>query len=311
MNGVCCVIGGSGFIGTSLVDALLRTGRSVRVIGQHREYAHPAVKGLTYHSGDYGDECFLMKTLSGVDEIVDLAYSTIPKTSFDDPIHDIITNLPQAVNLYKIAASMPIRRILFVSSGGTVYGKASSFPITEEQPTEPISPYGITKLAIEKYAGMYHHLFGLPVTCLRPSNAYGEFQVPYRGQGFIATAVASIFDGKEIKIFGSHGAIRDYIYVEDVANGIIAALDRAEAGQVYNIGTGIGKSNRDVIEILTHFAETEGTPVWLTYMPERQFDVPVNILDSTKLSTQTGWVPRTGLEEGLERIWYYYNKTRV
>src|SRR5208283_5085757 len=132
---------------------------------------------------DYGDRSFLADLLKDVDEVVNLAYSTVPKTSFEDPVQDILSNLPSAVNLFLATSQSSVQRLVLVSSGGTVYGKAASLPIVETHPTNPISPYGITKLAIEKYAVMYHNHTGLPVVVLRPGNAFGEGQRPFTGQG--------------------------------------------------------------------------------------------------------------------------------
>ena len=186
---------------------------------------------------------------------------------------------------------------------GTVYGIAGSLPISEEHPTHPISPYGITKLAIEKYAGMFHALYNLPVTIVRPGNAFGEGQFAFTGQGFIATAVQSILTGKKIEVFGKHGTVRDYLHVEDVARGIIAALEYGEPGQAYNIGSGIGKDNLAVLEVFRPLAGKEGYPIEISFLPPRKFDVPANVLDSRKLISISGWQPRISFEEGVERIW--------
>jgi UDP-glucose 4-epimerase len=130
---------------------------------------------------------------------------------------------------------------VLVSSGGTVYGVARSLPIAEDHPTEPISPYGITKLTIEKYAGMFGAASGLPIVIVRPGNAYGEGQHASTGQGFIATAMDAICRGEAVGVFGPIGTIRDYVHVADVASGIVAAWILGAAGETYNIGTGVGR----------------------------------------------------------------------
>ena len=299
----CCVIGGSGFIGHHLVGILASQGRPLTVIGRNRLPTRRLPSGVRYIAGDYSDQDFLRSVLNDVDEIIDLAYSTVPKTSFEDPVKDILNNLPASVNLFEVTSSLPIKKIVVVSSGGTVYGKAVDLPISEDHPTNPISPYGITKLAVEKYARMYHALKGLPVVCVRPANAFGEGQKPFIGQGFVATAIASALEGREINIFGEQGTIRDLVYVKDVAAGIAAALNHCPPGECYNIGSGIGRSNLEILEMLAAIAKSRDIVLRVKVLPSRLYDVPANVLDSSKLQNKTGWFPKVSLTKGLELTW--------
>lgn len=303
----CCVIGGTGFIGRVVVRRLIASGREVSVIGRRAQPQAGLDMRARYLCGDYGDRGFLERALSGMEEIVDLAYSTVPKSSFEDPIHDITTNLPQAVNLFQVAAGRKdIRKLVVVSSGGTVYGPAQVIPIPESHQTNPISPYGITKLAVEKYALMYHRLFDVPATVIRPSNAYGEGQLPFRGQGFIATAVATILKGGAVTVFGGDQIIRDYIHVEDVADGIIAALDSGQPGRCYNVGSGYGLTTNQVLSHISGFAERIGKAVEVDRRPLRSFDVPTNILDCASIRADTGWHAKIAFSDGLERVWRWF-----
>ena len=298
----CCIIGGTGFIGSHVVRRLVSK-REIIVIGKERIPSRPLPEGVLYCPGNYGNRKFLTGILKDVDDIISLAYSTVPKTSFEDPIRDILENLPASVALFEVASQLAIKKLVLVSSGGTVYGKTQDVPISETHPTNPISPYGITKLAIEKYAMMFNALKALPVVCVRPANAYGEGQKPFVGQGFIATAMASILRDKEISIFGESGTVRDYIYVTDVASGIVAALEHGQPGMYYNIGSGIGRSNREVLDAITPFARDAGFEVRLKILRARDFDVPVNVLDCTKLRDETGWELKVTFEEGIKRAW--------
>lgn len=304
--GRSCVIGGAGFIGKYVVEILLSRKRDVTVVDRmDPQLAFPG--RIRYLCGDYSDDGFLAKALEGSDEIIDLAYTTVPKTSYDDPVHDISSSLPPAVKLFSTASGLPIKKLVVVSSGGTVYGQANTLPIREDHPTNPISPYGITKLAIEKYALMYHHLNRLPVVCVRPSNAYGEGQKAFTGQGFVATAIANILKEQDVVIYGESGTIRDYIYVRDVAKGIVAALERGVPGSCYNVGTGVGKSNRDVLDAISSHAASLGFRARLHVLPSRHFDVSANVLDSSKLSEETGWKPLTSFDDGIRRTWDWYH----
>jgi UDP-glucose 4-epimerase len=302
----CCVIGGTGFIGFHVVNALLNQGRMVRVVGRNESPARQLPSSVEYFPGDFGDTRFLEHVLEGVDEIIDLAYATVPKTSFENPVQDILLNLPPYVNLLELASRRGIQKIVVVSSGGVIYGHADYIPIDEKHALNPISPYGITKLAIEKYAFMFQVTHGLPVVCVRPGNAYGELQLPFAGQGFIATAIASILSGRELVLYGQSGTIRDYIHVEDVASGIVAALLHGKSGDVYNVGSGVGRSNRDVLDALLPYAQAENLTINISSQPLRTFDVPVNVLNSLKLQSDTNWLATIPFEEGIKRVWNWF-----
>ena len=284
----CCVIGGAGFIGTVLVEQLLRTGREVVVIGRRECGQVLLPSGAQYLSIDYQDRDRLTKCLSDVDEIVDLAYATVPQTSYADPVFDILANLPPSVSLLESIKEKALKKFVFVSSGGTVYGPATAVPIPETHATNPISPYGITKLTIEKYGLMYHRLYGVPFTVVRPANAYGVGQKAFSGQGFIATAIGLIKRGEPVTVFGDSGTVRDYVHVTDVASGVIAALEHGCSGGIYNIGSGIGRSNMDVLQTLNALAEKDGARVDVVNLPERKFDVPINVLDYSRLTDVSG-----------------------
>ncbi|UYZ57452.1 NAD-dependent epimerase/dehydratase family protein [Hymenobacter latericus] len=302
-----CVIGGAGFIGRAVVTELLTLGRQVVVVGRN---ARPAdLSEEVYYVANPGGAStpLIRQVLECVSEVIDLAYATSPQTSFQDPVNDILVNLPEAVQIFGLAASMThIRKFVWISSGGTVYGRTAVPSISEQHSTMPISPYGITKLAIEKYARMYFETKQLPIVCVRPANAYGEWQRPYVGQGFVATAIASILDGRELTLFGEHGTIRDYVHVSDVASGIVGALLKGAPGEVYNLGSGIGLTNREVIEWLTPLANDAGFELNLRVQPPRAFDVPANVLDWQKLHLDTGWQPQVSFAEGIARTWEWF-----
>jgi len=306
----CLLIGGAGFLGHRLALYLAETGRNVVVLGR-RPQRPPGLTVLArYISGDYGDATLLSSLLESVDEAVDLAYSTVPKSSFEDPVFDIQTNLPQAVNLLRVASEhKKLRKLVLVSSGGTVYGHAIRTPIDEAHATNPVSPYGITKLAIEKYGLMYHQLTGLPVVVVRPGNAYGEGQLPFRGQGFAATAIASILCGRRLTVFGGAEIVRDYIHVDDIASAIVAGLDTCKPGLCYNIGTGTGTLTNDLLAMIGDLARRAGLEPEVDHRPARAYDVRVNVLDSSKLAGETGWRPSVPLSEGLDRTWRWLSAT--
>jgi UDP-glucose 4-epimerase len=306
------VIGGWGFIGRHFVDLLCKSGREVTILGRSAEIDGPLPANCRYVSGDYGNRALLKELLIGCDEVVDLAYSTVPKTSYQDPVFDLLSNLPASVGLLQEAAVGSPRRLLFVSSGGTIYGHSGYLPIDEAHPTNPISPYGITKLTIEKYARLFAMAGELEVVIARPANAYGENQRTGTGQGFIAAAVQAALSGSPLQVFGGGDTIRDYIHVEDLAAGLLAALDFGTNGECYNIGTGVGTSNRNVIEKINCLAAPAGIKgLRVQENADRPFDVKANVLDSSKLISVSRWNPLISVDEGIKHVWHYAAHSRL
>jgi UDP-glucose 4-epimerase len=297
------VIGGGGFIGIPLVKALCKSGRNVTVLGRRPTPSDEIPSDCSYVSGDYGNRAILREVLTPDCEVIDLAYSTVPKTSYGNPVFDILSNLPASVGLLEEASEIRVGKVVLVSSGGTVYGPAQYLPIDENHPTEPISPYGITKLTTDRYAIMFHLTKKLPVAVARPANAFGSRQKANTGQGFIAAAIDAILCQRAIEIYGETGAIRDYIHVDDVARGIMSVLESGAVGRIYNIGTGVGTSNSSIVESLRSLADGNKMEVRVNHLPKRSYDVDSNILDSTRLYEDSGWRPQISLSDGLSEMW--------
>lgn len=303
------VIGGAGFIGSHLVPELINSGRTVTVLGRKKLPRYLLPERAKYVQGDFSELELICNLLDKHQEVIHLAYATVPNTSFDDPLSDLLQNLPPSVQLFKEMADRGIKLIL-VSSGGTVYGQATQLPINETHQTKPISPYGVTKLTLENYAYLYAATHGLKFVCLRPANAYGIGQYPFTGQGFIATAIASVFAGNPIKIFGQCGTIRDYLYVSDLASGIVSALEHGRLSELYNLGSGVGLSNLDVIELLTPRLKKIGLSVHIENLPERSFDVQRNVLDSSKLQKHTGWNKKVSFTDGVNNTFEWIKELK-
>jgi UDP-glucose 4-epimerase len=298
-----CVIGGGGFIGRYLTEVLAASGRDVLVLGRKSDVQF-LDKRIRYQAVDAADMSVMRPLLATCDEVIDLAYATVPKTSYSDPIFDLQSNLPRVVALMEeLQHHSQLRRFMVVSSGGTVYGHASRLPISEYAETEPVSPYGITKLTIERYALMYHRLHNLPLVVVRPANAYGHGQLPFMGQGFIATAMGNVLAGKNVSVFGERGTVRDYVHARDVASAMVAALEHGTNGAVYNIGSGVGRSNLDIIDLIRPLAKKANLPVVVNHEAERKFDVATNVLNFGRLLSCSGWLPKTSIEDGLQEMW--------
>jgi len=299
---VCCLIGGGGLAGRHLVPVMQAAGRKVVIFDEHPPAANfPATE---YIVGPWHDTSILASLLARSEEVVDLAYANHHRGSFDNPISDLLEYAPPSVTLFRLAINYRhVRRILFVSSGGTVYGPNTPCPTPETAPNQPISPFGITNLTIEKYASMFYFTRGLPILVARPSNAYGPGQPVAAGKGFIATAIGSILGGQPIPLYGGGNTIRDYIYAEDYARGILALLERGQPGETYNLGSSIGLSNLQVVERLAPIAQARGHALAVDHQPARGFDIPTSVLDIKKITQATGWQPIMPFDEGLMLTW--------
>ena len=293
------VIGGSGFIGSHVVDALLARGLDVIVLDRERERYRPLPPGVEYIAGELGNRGGLENIVSrGVDYVVHLASSTVPKTSNDDPIFDVHMNLVETIALLELCRDHKVRKIVFFSSGGTVYGVPAALPVTETHATDPLCSYGIVKLAVEKYLQCFHQLYGLQYAALRVSNAYGIRQNPASQQGVIPVFMHRVLHDEPVKIWGDGSVVRDFVAVKDVAALCATALLSDENG-VFNAGSGVGVSINRVLEEIA--AVTAKQPV-IIREPSRSFDVPAIVLDSGKARTTFGWTPRIALTEGLREL---------
>jgi UDP-glucose 4-epimerase len=196
-----------------------------------------------------------------------------------------------------------VKKFVFISSGGTVYGIPQRVPVTEDHPTEPICSYGITKLTIEKYLNLYHRIHGLDYVVARVSNPYGEFQNPYAKQGAIGVFLGNIVQGQPITIWGDGEVVRDYVYIKDAVKALVLAAEY-DAGpdepRVFNVGYGSGHSLNDIIAEIKKVVDM---PVEVKYTPSRAVDVPVNVLDISRATRHLEWHPNTELARGLAQTW--------
>jgi UDP-glucose 4-epimerase len=301
------VIGGNGFIGTNLVDALLRDGHKVRVFDRYPSRFREPNAEVEYVYGDFGNHGEVHDIVQGIDFVFHLAYTTLPHTSNEDPVYDVRSNVIDTVQLLQECRLSKVSKVIFVSSGGTVYGIPQRTPITEDHPTDPICSYGITKLAIEKYLQLFHRLHGLEYVTARVSNPYGEQQNPNAKQGAVTVFLGNIARGQPITIWGDGEVVRDYIYIGDAASALAkAAYYQAPAGgpRTFNIGAGQGCSLNQLIQTMREVCDK---PVEVKYTPSRPEDVPSNVLDIAKAKQWLDWQPQTELKEGLARTWEWLN----
>ncbi len=296
------VLGGNGFIGSHLVDKLLQEGHRVRVFDKYAErYRRPLV-GVDYRSGDFGNRGLLAEALDGVDMVYHLVCTTLPKTSNDDPVFDVQSNVVETLFLMEQCVEKKVKKIIFISSGGTIYGRPATLPVREDDPTDPECSYGITKLAIEKYLALFHHLHGLDYTIVRPSNPYGDRQDMNGIQGAVTVFLGKVAKGEPIEIWGDGEVVRDYVYIDDLVEGIYRASMVAATSHIFNLGSGTGHSLNEIASVIRAIT---GLEVRTQYSAKRTFDIPAIYLDITKAKKELSWSPLTSLESGIEKTWHF------
>lgn len=297
------VLGGNGFIGSHIVDALLEEGHQVCVFDRTYERYRSPLTNVEYFLSEFTNISLLAEALEGVDLVYHLISTTVPSTSNLSPSDDIQSNLINTVRLLDLIVQMKVPRIIFLSSGGTVYGIPKTTPIPETHPLNPICSYGIVKIAIEHYLYMYHQLYALDYVVIRASNPYGERQGHKGVQGVIGTFLGKAKYSEEIQVWGDGSIIRDYIYIGDLAKFCMKATHATNSG-VYNVGSGIGHSISEIIEIIE--AEV-GQNLLFKKMPRRDYDIPKIILDISKAKITFDWEPETEFHQGIKKSWEWCN----
>lgn len=291
------VTGGGGFIGSHLVGGLLATGAEVGnldfIPGRHSH------SRLIHWPGSFLDPSLLREALVGVDTVYHLAATNFPRESNRDPRRDAEENLIGTLGLLDMAVSAGVGRVVFCSSGGTIYGPTDAVPITEDHPTSPISAYGIVKLSIEKYLRLYAAQTGIGTLSLRLSNPYGPYQNIRKAQGALTTFCHRALLDEMIEIWGDGTVERDFIYIDDVTRAMLLAGTSPLSGTEINIGSGQGTS---LNTLLTEIEAVLGRPVRRRYLDGRAFDVPRNHLDIGRAATALGWQPGVGLRDGIRRL---------
>lgn len=296
------IFGTSGFIGTHLLRHLSQAGVPVRGASRRPPLIHTETqsRNAEHVSMDINAETSIASALQGIDTVVQLISTSSPGLQNRYSEADIKENVIPHVNFLRIALDCGVKRYIFLSSGGTVYGPSQSIPIREDAGTTPISSHGLTKLTIEKYLQMHGIVDDLDYVILRLSNAYGPGQHFRKGQGLIPAVLDRHRQGLPIQVIGGGTAQRDYVYIDDVVEAIVASISAPEAQkQILNIGSG---QPRSVLEVLHEIEAVLGTKLDLEMVGARNTDVDANALDISRAKDVLGWAPRTPFRKGLERM---------
>jgi UDP-glucose 4-epimerase len=297
------ILGSGSFIGSHLVRLLSKDDISISVFGRN-EYLLPDVK-VNFFQGDFDNGDCLKKALQDQDVVYHFISTTIPSNSWDKPIIEIEKNLIPTLKLIELASECGVKKICFASSGGTVYGLREKV-LTEDDLTEPFSPYGIIKRTIESFLQYARAKSGLNYDIYRISNVYGEGQQIHKGLGFINTALENIVLKQPITIYGNGEIVRDFIYVEDVAKLLTLSLNKGFSdSDIYNISSNNPVSLNDLIGIMKNAL---GLDFEVVYLPARVSDNKKVVLDNSKIMRNFIDLNLTSLERGIEKTFRYLEK---
>ncbi len=303
----CIVLGGGGFLGTNLCRRLVASGARVRAFGRRRVFPED-IEGVEWYQGEFSNTATLASAIESFDIVFHAVHTNTPQSANLDMAEDVRQNVVSSLALLEISRKLRVKRIVFISSGGTVYGSAAEVPTPETAPTDPITAYAISKLAIEKYLALYEHFYGLSFRVLRVANPFGPFQVPAKNQGVIAALISGALHDEQIEIWGDGTVVRDYIYVDDVVEALeCAAFDQSNM-RIFNIGSGQGRNLRQVIAAI----EAElGMKLNIRRGRERAIDVPVSILSIERAAGALGWTPRTPFDVGLRQTIQWWRGQKI
>lgn len=299
------VTGGAGFFGSHIVDLLISNGHEVCIIDDlssgKKEHIN---EGANFYNLDILDDVGKVIKKENVEYVIHNAAQAQVKKSIEDPIFDARVNILGSLNL--LESSREVKKFIFASTGGTIYGEPQYLPADESHPENPLSPYAVSKLAFEKYLYVYGEIYGLDYVSLRYGNIYGPRQDPYGEAGVVAIFANKMLKGEAPTINGDGNQTRDYVYVEDVARSNLLALEKSSKEKIINVGTGIETSVNEIFETIQKSLGTDIEPV---HGPAIKGEVNRISLDVKRAEDMLGWRPEVGIEEGIGKYIDYLKTT--
>lgn len=303
------VTGGAGFIGSNIVDALILAGHDVVVIDNlymgRMKNLHPKAK--FYLMDLRADELEKVFALEKFDVVYHEAAQMDVRRSVENPIFDAQVNVLGTLNVLQNSVKNGVKKVVFASTGGAIYGEQDYFPADEKHPNRPVSPYGITKLTVEKYLYFYKLTYGLQHVILRYANVYGPRQNPHGEAGVVAIFIEKMLMGEQPIINGDGKQTRDFVFVEDVVRANLLAIDYPES-DVFNVGTAI---ETDVNAIFQALNKIVGKNIPETHGPAKEGEQQRSVIDYSKAKERLGWEPKVSLQEGLRKTVSYFQNYEV
>lgn len=297
------IIGGAGFIGVNLAIRLSSfPDNRITVVDRDESFFEPLRKlnlsNVAFLVGSFDNDTDFDRQVKGQDVIYHLASTTIPGTSNQHIPEELDSNVTVTARLFDACVKQKVKKVIFISSGGTVYGKKGKCPIEENMVTYPISSYGIQKLAIEKMLYLYRYQFGLDYRIIRLANPYGPYQRPNGRLGVVTTFIYKAMTDGRLEVYGDGTVVRDFIYIDDAVKGIINIADGDCEYRVFNLGSGKGTSVNQVIDSIKKIVRDD---ICVEYESSRSGDVPENYLDISRYEKYYGKLDPMSLEEGIKR----------
>jgi UDP-glucose 4-epimerase len=294
------VTGGAGFIGSNVADRFVELGHEVAVFDDlssgFREFVPAKAR---FFQGDLADAAAVERCVAEFEpDVVDHHAAQIDvRKSVSDPVWDARVNILGSIGLLQACTRHRVRKVVYASTGGALYGEGRQLPATEDHPVNPEAPYGASKHTVEHYLYLWKLLHGLDYTVLRYPNVYGPRQNPHGEAGVNAIFIGLMLEGRRPRIFGDGNAVRDYLYVSDVVDANVLALENA-SGEMANLGTGVGTSVNDIVRELNAILSTKLDAI---HDPPRPGEVQRIYLDASRAKRVLGWTPKVTFSEGLRR----------
>ncbi len=297
------ILGAAGFLGTNLTMELLRNGEDyITLVDSKKDYFDKQIinenNNVKIKEYSFDMETDFETMLIGQEIVYHLASSTVPSTSNQQIPLEMTANVVTTAKLLDACVKCGVKKIVFISSGGTVYGKEAGCPLKEDTPTYPINSYGVQKVTIEKLLYLYEYMYGLDYRVVRLANPYGPYQRPNGVLGAVTTFTYQALKGETIKVYGDGKVIRDFIYIDDAVRAIVTIANGNSKNKVFNMGSGQGTSINEVLETLKDALQIE---IDVQYLPGRKVDVPVNYLDIGRYEKEYGKLYFVPLKEGIKR----------
>lgn len=297
------LLGAAGFIGTNLIAELSKDpNNEITIVDRDLRYFKPIINlnipNLNIVESDLSMNTDYEKLVATQDLVYHLISTTVPSTSNRSISEELKANVILSANLLDACVTQKVKKIAFISSGGTVYGAGLNFPINEKDPTNPITSYGIQKLCIEKLLYLYNYMYGLDYRIIRLSNPYGPYQRPDGRLGVITNFTYKALKGEDIYVYGSGSIVRDYIYIDDAIRGIQNIVNGTSPYKTFNLGCGYGTTIKEIIQAIESVLNVK---LNINYTTARKVDVPVNYLDISRYEAAYGTLSPINLEDGIKK----------
>lgn len=296
------ILGAAGFVGTNLAIKLCQDCKNkVTLVDYKKEFFSPIIElGLNVDiiESNFSEDTDFDELLNDKDVVYHLVSTTIPTTSNQHIVDEFKSNTIATACLLDACVRNNISRVIFISSGGTVYGKEVNCPLSENVSTNPITSYGVQKVTIEKLLYLYNYMYNLDYRVIRLANPYGPYQRPNGMLGAVTTFTYKAIKKEEIIVYGDGSVVRDFIYIDDAIEGIIKIANCKSGYKIYNLGSGIGISIKEVLKTISNTLKTD---LKIKYIEGRKVDVHTNYLDISRYREISGDLNLTTLEEGINK----------